>query len=129
MVTYTIALWTKKSISQLSLAQREEEGNPPANCKDSICENNNGLSAVYVAELSVLLRPSAHVPRRSIVGLTSGCVTAPARAKPVINQVELPRSLNSDAIRGCVAITIEPSISATRMPAECALLLGYLECG
>lgn len=44
------------------------------------------------------------------------CVAAPARAKLVINQVELVRLLNSEAIRGCVAIRMEPSAWATKIP-------------
>ena len=47
---------------------------------------------------------------------TRAMVDAPARAKLVISQLEFLRSLNSEAMMGCVAKRMEPSALPTKMP-------------
>jgi hypothetical protein len=90
----------------------------PANREDDVRNKDYRFSPINIAELAVLTELQCQLlldNRRGNIP-TKVCVDAPARAKLMTSQLELPMSLNSDAMTGCVARSSEPSAFETKIP-------------
>lgn len=86
----------------------------PSDCKYGIAYKYDRLASIYVTQLSKL-EICQYIRRYGgKANLTVAWVADPARPKPVNNQLDDSKALNSDAMTGWVASTSEPSALNTK---------------